>query len=208
MIIVKDVIQGSQEWFDLKIGKPSASTFSKLVTSQGKKSSSFRSEAFKKAGEIISGKIDDTFKSEWMKRGTAMEPEARNYYKFITGLEFEEVGLIFKDEKKEVLCSPDGIELNKMEGLEIKNRCLGVQTEHLHNNKLPTIAKPQVYGSLWVCDYIEKWTYLSYNPDLDPLIITTTRDDPGYKVYSEALEKFIPEFNALVKKIVSKIKGK
>lgn len=207
MIIEYEISQGSPEWFALKLGKPSSSDFSKITTSKGIKSKAFRDYAFEKAAEIVSGKMKDSFTSKVMDNGTEQEPESRDYFELITGIDLSQAGMIFQDEQRNFLCSPDGFNLDEGIGWEAKNPLQHTHAKYLYADKLPTIYKAQVYGSLWVCkEKIDKWYFMSYNPDMPHLLKTASKDDEDYKIYSEALEKYLPEFNKLVTTIVEKIR--
>lgn len=200
-MIIVNCEQYSPEWWELRLGKPTASTFSKIVTSTGKKSTSWKDMAYKFAAELERGKADETFRSEAMKRGSEMEDEAREFYAFSYDEKVEQVGLVFANEKRLWSCSPDG--LMPKRGLEIKCPTPGVHKKYSYEGKLPTTYKPQVYGSLWICDEVDEWDFFSYHPDMEPFLITVDRDDKGYKTYVEAIEKHLPEFVADVKRIAA-----
>ncbi len=200
-MLIETFEQYSEQWWSGRRGIITVSKFEKIVSSTGKKSKSFNKLAFQYAAEIETGKKEETYNSYDMQRGTELEPEARQAYEFIFDCEIDQVGLVFKDENKECACSPDGIRLKIKRGLEIKCPKPGTHKQYRYENKVPTKYKPQVYGSLWICDELESWDFMSYHPDMKPFIITVTRDDKDYKTYVEALEKYLPEFNELVKKI-------
>jgi len=198
-MIIKTFEQYTDEWWSGRRGLPTASQFGKIATLTGKKSTSWKTYAFKKAAEIVTKKTEDTYKSEAMLRGTELEPEARQAYSFITGIDIDQVGMVIKDDKS-CLCSPDGLSIKEKKGLEIKCPIASTHIKYLYENKLPTDYKPQVYGSLWICDEIETWDFMSYHPDMKPLILTIDRDDKEFKTYCEALEKYIPEvYNFILK---------
>lgn len=201
MIVVDNIIQGGAEWFAEKAGKPSASQFSQIATSTGKRSTSFKPYAFKKAAELETGKIEDTFKSPAMDRGAELEPRARDAYTFITGIEMDEVGVVYRDEKRLWLCSPDGLNLEKRIGLEIKCPLAGTHKQYCHEGKIPTKYKAQVFGSLWICDEVDRWAFMSYHPDMKPFILTVDREDVAYQTYIKAIAPLLLEFTDFVKQL-------
>lgn len=186
--------QYSPEYWQEKIGKISASSMSKLVTSAGKKSSSWKALCYKLAAEIERGMPEESFQSEAMKNGLEMEPEARGSFEFITGIKMQEVGLVYQNKSELYCCSPDGISLDRKTGLEIKCPSAGVHMQYLHENKLPTVYKGQVFSSLWICDELEQYAFYSYHPDMKPLLIFVDRENEEYKTYVEGLYKYLPEF--------------
>lgn len=195
--------QRSDEWFEYRYGRPSASKFNKIVTSTGQKSKTWQEYAIKCASEAVAGKTEESYQSKDMQRGIELEPEARNVYEFIMGFESGECGLVSNDAET-IVCSPDGLYPNV--GLEIKCPIGTTHAKYLLKGVLPTDYKHQVYGCLWLCDELEYWDFFSYHPDFKNLLVRTTREDDGYKTYSEALEKYMPEFLKDVSEIIEKIK--
>ena len=200
-MIVETCKQYSSEYWMLKLGKPSSSMFSKLVTSTGNKSASWLDAAYKLAAEIVTGKPEETFQSEYMSRGLEMETEARLSYEFVTGNKEmgHAVGVVYPDDKKLWCCSPDW--LYETKGLEIKCPSAGVHMRYLHENKIPTKYKPQVFGSLWLCDEIDSWNFYSYHPEIKPLNIVVERDNKEFQEYSKALEKYLPDMVEFIKEV-------
>ena len=56
--------QGTQEWIDARLGIPSASNYSKLITTKGKRSASFDGYCMGLAAEVLTGKPYSWHKSE------------------------------------------------------------------------------------------------------------------------------------------------
>ena len=48
--------------------------------------------------------------------------------------------------------------------------------QYLLDQKLPTTYIPQVQGSMWITGF-DSWDFLSYHPDLEPLLIHVKRND-------------------------------
>ena len=102
-----NVEQGSEEWLRARLGVPTASCYSKLITSQGKSSAQAEGYINELIGQRITGEIPETFKSDAMERGNELEPQARAYYELVTDNNVEEVGLIINEIGAG--CSPDGL---------------------------------------------------------------------------------------------------
>lgn len=187
-MITLEVEQGSQEWFEARSGIPTASCFDKIVTSTGKASAQAKGYLMKLVAEHFTGTKTEIKQNEWMGRGVELEAEARAYYEFITSSEVSEVGLIYKDARNLVSCSPDGLLDDR--GLEIKCPAAHTHVEYLLNNKLPTKYVLQVQGSMWVSG-LAKWDFLSYHPDLPHLLVTVERDDELHEVIDEKIDEFI-----------------
>ena len=167
MIIIDSFQQGSDSWFKEKAGKPGASSFNRIVTSKGDPSKQRQDYLYQLVGEHIIGRQEEGYTSHAMEIGLTREEEARNFYEFIENVTVKQVGLIYKDESRSVLCSPDGL-MNDC-GLEIKCPLLKTHVKYLVGNKLPTEYIQQVQGSMYVTGF-KKWVFMSYYPQMDPLI--------------------------------------
>ena len=174
MMITINCEQGTDEWFQARLGIPTASEFSKIITpAKLEPSRSADTYINKLIAEWLRGKPDESFQSDWMKRGVETEQEARDWYSFQTDKEVKQVGFCLNDSKT-YGCSPDG--LVDEGGLEIKCPSPGVHVGYMLAKKVPTEYKLQVLGSLLVtgCKW---WDFLSYHPDMNPLLIRTNRCD-------------------------------
>ena len=116
-----------------------------------------------------------------------MEPEARSAYEFITDTKVEEVGFIYKDRKKLVGCSPDGLLADR--GLEIKCPSPVVHNAYYARGVCPKAYIAQVQGSMYVTG-LKKWDFMSYHPDYEPLIVTVAADP----AFSGALDAILRDF--------------
>ncbi len=187
-MIILDVEQGSEEWFQARCGIPTASCFDKIITPTGKASTQHKAYCNKLVAEYFLKDKISIEQNEWMLRGTELEPEARAYYQIITDINIDEVGLIYKDDNKLISCSPDGIAKDR--GLEIKCPAPHTHVEYLLNDRLPTKYIPQVQGSMWVTG-LKKWDFLSYHPDLPPLLLTVEADDDFHIKLDDLMKPFV-----------------
>jgi len=176
---IYDFDQYTMEWWAVRLGKPSASAAKRIITSTGKKSESLNDYAIDLANDIYCGKSTGEFGgNKHTNRGAGLEPEARDYYKFIYDVDVVEVGIMVND-LNTCCSSPDGVIDNK-KTLEIK--CLsGVHhTKALIytdvNNKCPTSYYAQVQMQLLVSDY-DSADLFFYHPDLPCKKIEINRDE-------------------------------
>ena len=175
---ISTAIQGTIDWLTQRIGVVTASNFSKVFTTAGKVSTSRDGLINQLIAENLLQKPTETFKSEAMQRGNDLEPEARAYAELMLNVDIEEVGLIKMDDY-EIGCSVDG--LFNDTGIEIKCPNASTHIAYLRKGKLPTIYTQQVQGAMLILDLSEYW-FLSYHPDLDPLLIKVKRDDKLLKL--------------------------
>ena len=175
---ISTAIQGTTDWLTQRIGVVTASNFSKVFTTAGKVSTSRDGLINQLIAENLLQKPTDTFKSEAMQRGNDLEPEARAVAELMLNVDIEEVGLIKMDDY-EIGCSVDG--LFNDTGIEIKCPNASTHIAYLRKGKLPTIYTQQVQGAMLILDLSEYW-FLSYHPDLEPLLIKVKRDDKLLKL--------------------------
>ena len=203
-MIIEDFEQGSPEWFAARVGIPSASVFDKLITSKGALSTSRQKLLYKLAGERVLGEKEEGYTNGAMQRGIELEPEARDLFELITGLEVKEVGLCYYDERKDRSCSPDGIipiSHENGQGLEIKCPELATHVEYLIGDKLPTKYFQQVQGSMYISG-LEKWHFMSYYPGMKPFHIVVERDEIWIAKLDKALNDFVVELDETHKLLI------
>ena len=181
---VIDAKQGTDEWLASRLGCPSGSGFSKLITSTGKESSSRTGYVNQLIAEKVTGAAQEIYVNEWMARGTELEPDARAFYEFERRCTVTEVGFCKHDEH-ECGISPDGL-VGPDGGLEIKGPAPSTHVKYFRAGKLPSEYKAQVMGCLWITKRAY-WDFLSYSPSLPPLLIRVDRDEEFIK----ALESIV-----------------
>lgn len=179
-----DAEQGTEEWLRARIGCPSGSGFSKLITSAGKPSTTRDTYVNQLIAEKVIGEIPETYSNEWMERGKILEPEARAFYEFEREVVVEEIGFI-KHDTYEFGVSPDGL-VGVDGGLEIKCPAPATHVKYIRSGKLPAEYKAQVMGCMLVTNRAW-WDFLSYHPSLPPFLIRVERDEE----FIEALESIV-----------------
>ena len=189
-MIILDCAQGSTEWHSGRLGVATASNFDRVITPTGKPSTQAEGYMNRLLAEWLTGKTSDIEQSEWMKRGIEMEAEARTYYAFLHDAEIRQVCIVYKDERRLVSCSPDG--LHGDGGLEIKCPAPHTHVGYLLSESLPNDYIPQVQGSMYVTG-APWWDFMSYHPDMEPVIVRVLRDDAFIKMLDGLLTKFLAE---------------
>ena len=190
MIIVDNVEQGSDAWKQLRLGIPTASCFDKIITSTGKASTQRNAYMNKLLAEWLTGEPTEGYKGEWMERGNVLESDARSLYELIKDVEVRQVSLVYKDDRRLIAASPDG--LPPTGGYETKCPMASTHVEYLLADKLPTKYKVQVQGSMYVCEQ-DHWDFMSYHPSMRPLIKQVDRDTRFIKLLDEELDCFVDE---------------
>lgn len=194
MIEIIDVEQGSSEWFQARLGIPTASMFSAILAKgEGK---TRRSYMLKLAGEIVTGDAGETFQSAAMERGKVMEAEARDLYAMIHDGDLRQVGFISNGKKG---CSPDSL-IDANGGLEIKTQRADLLIETLLKDKFPSEHVAQTQGFLWVAE--REWVDLCvYWPRMPIFVKRAYRDEVYIKELASAVDAFNDELDATVAKV-------
>ena len=178
--------QGTPEWLNSRLGKPTGSGFDKLITSTGKPSTQAEGYINQLIAELLTGETTYVKKTEWMERGNELEPRARDYYELATGNTVVETGLCLHD-KLEAGVSPDGI-VGDHGLIEIKCPSPSVHVAYLRAGVLPTKYKQQVQGQMWITE--RDWCdFLSYHPSMPALLVRVERDDDYIELLQAEVEK-------------------
>ena len=199
-MIILDCDQNSEEWFEARLGIPTASNFDKIVTTKGEYSKQAQKYMYRLAAEKVTGCMQETYQNENMVRGIELEEEARSMFEIVTDHEIDQVGFCFQDDDRNVGCSPDGLGKGRTFGVEIKCPSPQVHVEYLLTGKLPTAYFQQVHGSMYVTG-LEQWYFVSYYPGLKPLILLVDRDEKFCTALDEALYRFNKELEEIANKI-------
>ena len=174
-MIISPHEQGTDAWLAARLGKPSASCFSKLITMTGKPSASADAYINQLLGERLTGKSEPHYTSEAMILGTEREPLARADYEFISGNKVDQVGFIL-DDSESYGCSPDGL-IGEDGGLEIKCPAQTTQAGYWRD-KQSGVKKyyQQIQGCMWVTGR-KWWDFFSYHPDMPHVLVRVDRNE-------------------------------
>ena len=177
-MIIHDVEQNTPEWLLLRAGIPTASAFSKLVTTAGKLSTSLEVYAQTlAANKYANGEVEGFEGNKWTERGHDLEPEAASSYEFVNDVVTEKIGFVTNDDET-IGCSPDRF-VGKKGLVEIK--CLKAENHvaailyYKKNGVAPVKHFQQVQGQMMICE--RKWCDLVfYHPTLPLLVIRQNID--------------------------------
>ena len=182
------VEQGSEAWFQSRLGRITASKFKDLIS--GESTLGYKGLIVDVAAEIVSGEIEETFTDFNMERGNDLEPEARETYAKLFEIKVEQIGFCIPDEDNEfhdwIGISPDG-GMNKFKQLlEIKCPKKRTHWNYIKANKLPSAYKPQVQAQLFVTG-AEYCDFMSYYPNMKPFVHRVYPDEEMFKMFKERL---------------------
>ena len=183
-----DVEQGSDDWFELRKGRPTSSAFSRIITPSKHE---FSASAMPYISELIAERISthypprvETYTTRAMEFGRDTEEEACRAYSLMTGLEIAHGGFFTTDDGR-FGSSPDrrvltdagtiagAVEIKCAEPKTHMKWLLGPTTAKSRaqweaNGKVPLDHLCQIHGELIVTDlpWIDFFSYASGCPDL------------------------------------------
>jgi len=202
--------QGTEEWFQQRLGKVTASRLSDVIakTKTGV-STSRQNYLIQLVSERLTGKKTDSFTNKAMEDGVEREPIARKLYESKTNSIVTEVGFFDHPVIKSSGASPDGAvnaeEEGKYAGLvEIKCPIETTHTNTLMNKLVPSKYIPQMQWQL-ACTGAKWVDFVSYNPnfpDTMQIFVARVERDNAYiaELESEVL-KFLDEVDATILKL-------
>ena len=198
--------QYSDKWWAARLGKPSASCASRLVTSTGEISSQTEDYAVELANDLYAGKVVDAWSgNKYTKNGTETEQEARADYSMEYQATIEEVGM-FTDTLMRWVASPDGC-IGKDGLLEIKCLSAKVHTKTLFRYNQTGMAPPDYISQIQMQLLLSgrKWADLFlYHPDLPSLRLRQYPDKVFFKTLRKQLKAIEVQRNIYLEFLLGK----
>lgn len=200
------VLQGSEEWHELRRGRATSSNFDKIFANYGKAFGNPAHEyAQKKALERVTGTVDlaNGFKNSYMDRGNELEPIARELYELETFYTVEDGGFFSLGEAYGD--SPDGL-VGSDGCIEIKCVIPNTHWKRIKSQDFDKSYKGQIQGHLLITG--RKWCdFISYCPEFPKgkqLFIKRVHVDEDYRA---KLKERLIQFEELVQEYVEMIKA-
>ncbi len=196
MKIYKEIIQGSPEWFEIRVGKVTAS-HAQAIGNNGKGLENYILEV---VAEMFSSSERERYSNEHTERGSELEPIARAMYELQNDVEVEEIG--FAEYNDFVGCSPDGL-VGKDGMIEIKCPDDKTYFNLLINEKIDSAYIWQCQMNMLILE--RKWCDLVfYNPNFEKSM-KIFRLEPDKEMFSKLKEGF-EKAEAEITRLVSKYK--
>jgi putative phage-type endonuclease len=204
--------QRTEEWFQQRLGKVTASRISDVIakTKTGV-STSRQNYLVQLVSERLTGKKGDSFVNQAMLDGIERESAARELYMRTRGVSVTEVGFFDHPVIKNSGASPDGAvnaeEDGKYAGLiEIKCPIETTHTNTLMSKSVPSKYIPQIQWQMASVSPNVKWCdFISFNPnfpDTMQLFVARVERDNAYIAELEAeVIKFLDEVDQTILKL-------
>lgn len=163
---MSDIIQGSNEWVEIRKGKQTASRIIDILPGKkGPYTAKRKNYMAQLVCEILTGNVEETFCSKEMQWGKDNEPLARSRYEIETGDMVTEEGFKDHDNIEGFGASPDGNIPAKKKGLEIKCPNTATHLDTILNGTVKYDYIVQMHVGM-MCYGYEKWDFVSFDPRL------------------------------------------
>jgi hypothetical protein len=200
MPILHRCAQYSEEYDELKLGIPTSSNFSRILTPTGERSRQRNSYGYRLIAERLLHRKIASFTSPAMERGLINESEAADWYCFERNCDAEPIGFI-TDDAGTIGCSPDRL-IGEDGLLEIKCPEPPAQIEYLITGRVHRTHRPQLQGQLLVSE--REWVdILAFNRELPKQIVRVERDEHYIALLRAALREFNEWMTVEMEKIVT-----
>jgi putative phage-type endonuclease len=201
-----DIVQGSAEWHQIRLGKATASRVADVVartkSGYGASRSNYMAQLI---AERLTGVPAESYVNAAMQHGTDTEPEARSAYEFYQGVTVEQVAFVPHPTIADAGCSPDGL-VGGDGQVEIKCPQTAGHLETLLGQAVPGKYETQMQfqmsctGRKW-CDFV------SYDPRMPEhmrlFIMRVERDDRRIAELETEVAEFLQELAAKLSQLDS-----
>lgn len=202
---MSNIIQGSDAWFEQRLGRATASRIADIIakTKTGY-STSRENYCVELALERITGRRQESFSNDAMKWGTETEPLARAAYEAMTGAIVEEVAMIYHPTIEMAGASPDGLVDDGLVEIKCPNSATHVKTmlSGKPDGKYITQMSWQMActGAKW-CDFV------SFDPRFPQHLQLFVTRIQRQQDYIATLEKEVTDFLGEVSCMVDQLNG-
>lgn len=192
-MIQHDVKQGSDEWFELRLGIPTASRFKSIISPKtlnplkGAGACSYLTELLSEWMFGLSEGVGAEANG-YMERGSNLERSAKTWYELTNEVDIDDGKFCTTDDGK-IGSSPDGL-VGPDGCVEIKTLCAKKHIAHTLGIETGQEYLPQVYGHLFVTG--REWCDLViWHPVLTPVVRRYRLDRETKKHFHDALYDFV-----------------
>ena len=198
---MSEIIQGSDEWKQLRLGKVTASRVADMVArTKSGYGASRANYAAQLIAERLTGVAAESYTNAAMQHGTDTEPEARNAYEFYQGVTVEQVAFVPHPTIADAGCSPDGL-VGDDGMVEIKCPNTATHLDTLLGQSTPSKYIDQMQFQMSCCG--RQWCdFVSYDPRLPErmrlFVRRVSRDDNRIAELESEAVAFLQEIAARI----------
>jgi len=204
--MTEEIIQGSEAWFEARLGKVTASRVADVIAKTKSGYSTSRDNYMAQLiCERLTGQKGESFTNAAMQHGTDTEPLARSAYEAHADVMVEEVGFVQHPKIKMAGASPDGL-VGLFGMLEIKCPNTATHIDTLLSQTVPTKYITQMQWQMRCCE--RQWCdYVSFDPRLPQdlqLFVKRVEFDAAYvATLEEEVNLFLKELDDKVNKLTN-----
>lgn len=198
-MIITDIVQGSEEWRQLRLGKVTASRVADIIAKTKTGYSTSRANYLTELVlERVTGSPADRYQNDAMRQGTELEPIARAAYEFETDAVVEQIAFATHPSLPMCGASPDG--LVGADGL-VEIKC-PQPAAHLDTILTETIPAKYITQMQWQMACLERQfcDYVSFNPlfpgSVRLFVKRVHRDDAVIAELEAEVLKFLADIDA------------
>jgi putative phage-type endonuclease len=198
---MSEIIQGSEEWRQLRLGKVTASRVADMVArTKSGYGASRANYAAQLIAERLTGVPAESYVNAAMQHGTDTEPEARNAYCFYSGWDVQEVAFVPHPTIPDAGCSPDGL-VGDDGMIEVKCPMTAGHLDTLLGQAVPAKYIDQMQFQMACCG--RQWVdFISYDPRLPEhmrlFVRRVSRDDNRIAELEVEAVLFLKEIDAKI----------
>ena len=198
--------QRTDEWFQARLGKVTASRISDVIakTKTGVSTSRYNYLIQLVTERLTGKKADSTYTSQAIQDGIDREEAARTLYELKHG-KVSEVGFFVHPTIEMSGASPDGALADDNGGIEIKCPIETTHTNTLMTQSIPTKYIPQMQWQM-ACAGYDFVDFISYNPNFEPKLQLFVKRLDRDNDYIAQLELEVKQFLQEVDQQILKLK--
>lgn len=194
----EDIIQGSPEWLQMRLGKVTASRVSdiaaKTKTGFGASRANYMAQII---AERLTGTVQESYSNAAMAWGTATEPEARDAYSFRVDADVQQVGFVHHPAIHMSGASPDG-HIGDLGSVEIKCPNTATHIDTLIERGVASKYTTQIQWQL-ACTGRKWCDFVSFDPRMPEsmrlFVERVHRDDARIAELEKAVREFLAELD-------------
>jgi hypothetical protein len=212
-MIYLNIEQGSQVWFDYRVGKITGTRFGQLISSRENRL----------IDEIVNERLDgfiepDDYISEEMQFGIDNESVAIDLYSKMLGIEFDRGGVMQSELNSNHMASPDAISKDRRIVVEVKSTMDGSIHLKRFRNGIESNYLPQCINYFAVGDEVEEVHFISYCPfrperpivaiifKRDTVVESSKKGDVTVSDFVNIGRKLLPDFYTKVERLENQFK--
>jgi len=199
-----EITQGSDAWFQQRIGKVTASRVADVIAKTKTGYSTSRDNYMAQLiCERMTGVVAESYSNAAMQHGTDTEPLARAAYEAYADVLVDEVAMIPHPMIEQAGASPDGL-VDIVGQLEIKCPNTATHIDTLLTETVPGKYNTQMQWQM-ACTGRQWCDFVSFDPrlpkELQLFVRRVYRDNAYIQMLEEEVKKFLAELDGKIKKL-------